>query len=294
MDTNNNIQTIKQPLTYEEQINLLKSRNLLLFNEEKAIQFLKGVNYYRWSAYTLSLKRDNVFKEGVTFEHVCNLYEFDKKLRHLLIPMLERVEILFRTRIAYHIAHQYGALGYEESTHFENIDFHQEFMNRMEDEIKRNKRNEFILHHKQKYGGQIPIWVAVEVMSFGVLSMLFSNMRSTDKKSIAEQLGNIPSEYIESWLVCLAYVRNVCAHFGRLYNKKLAKRPKIWGKDRKYLISYDQIFSMIFVIKKFLVGTSEWTHFVTNLEALVDQYEEVELNLIGFPVNWREILRLSY
>ncbi len=60
----------------------------------------------------LIYKKDDKFYEGTSIEDIYNLYEFDKKFRNLLMSTLESIEVAFRTRIAYLIAHQYGALGY--------------------------------------------------------------------------------------------------------------------------------------------------------------------------------------
>jgi abortive infection bacteriophage resistance protein len=66
--------TIKKPTTFIEQVNILKSRNLQIEEEEKAIETLKRINYYRLSAYMLSFKSSDRFYDGVSFSDVYNLY----------------------------------------------------------------------------------------------------------------------------------------------------------------------------------------------------------------------------
>jgi len=83
---------IKQPKTYEEQIELFKKRGLLIEDEASAIAILSKINYYRFSAYTLTLKKDNVFHENASFNQIYNLYEFDRKLRLELLSSLEQIE----------------------------------------------------------------------------------------------------------------------------------------------------------------------------------------------------------
>jgi len=43
----------KQPLSFEEQLQLLKDRNLIVDNDIKALSYLRGISYYRLSAYYL-------------------------------------------------------------------------------------------------------------------------------------------------------------------------------------------------------------------------------------------------
>ncbi|BCJ85846.1 hypothetical protein skT53_08310 [Effusibacillus dendaii] len=139
------------------------------------------------------------------------MYEFDHRFRYLIMEMTEQVEIAFRTHIAYHIAHSYGALGHLESVHFENPVYHEAFLVELNKEVRRSHEI-FIKHHFEKYEGKIPIWVAVEVLSFGALSKLFSNLKNEDKNDIAKNNYRVPAIYLESWLKCLSYVRNICAH----------------------------------------------------------------------------------
>lgn len=288
LDTYKNV---KPPTTFQQQVELIKNRGALIYDEDEALKILKRTNYYRLSAYFLSLKEGkDQFKKGVTFEKIYSLYEFDRKLRILLLEYLESIEIAFRTHITYLLAHKYGPLCYLYSQFFENEQYHKEFLGKLMKEIEAQKGKElFIKHHLDKYDGHFPIWAAIEVTSFGWLSKLYSNMKKEDKKAIAREYYNVSYVYLVNWLHVLGYIRNVCAHFGRLYNKPLAKRLKLSKKENR--VPNDRIFAVIFVMKK-LLPTNDWRHFVTRLEALIEQYEDnIELDRIGFPTNWRSILR---
>lgn len=281
---------LKPPATFESQLQILKSRGLIIEDEDFAIRVLQRINYYRLSAYGLSLKRDDHFFERVTFSQIHALYEFDHRLRYLIMDMTEQVEIAFRTHISYHIAHTYGALGHLQSAHFENEGYHSLFVNELDKEVRRSQEI-FIKHHFVKYGGSIPVWVAVEVLSFGALSKLFSNMNNKDKNHIAKTNYQAPSVYLESWLKCLSYIRNICAHYGRLYNRPLTSKPRLNDQSKKMGIQQNKIFANIYVLKQLIPDRNKWSDFVTRLEALISAYEEVvELERIGFPGNWEDIL----
>lgn len=137
------------------------------------------MNYYRFSAYGLTLKqkgKTDIYQDGVTFRQMKAIYNFDKRLRELLIYHLESVEIEFRTKIAYYHAHEFGALSYLKSENFDKEWAHKKFLNDLERDIDRAGEELFVMHHKSKYSGEFPFWVAIEVISFGELSKLFRNL----------------------------------------------------------------------------------------------------------------------
>src|SRR5699024_3673347 len=111
---------IKKPTTFSEQVELLKLRNLYIEDAEFEEKMLKRNNYYMLYANMLTLKEDNNFNEGTTFNQLLAIYEVDRKLRHLLMEALENIEIAFRSHLSYLIAHKYGTLGYEDKKNFTN------------------------------------------------------------------------------------------------------------------------------------------------------------------------------
>jgi len=285
------VSQIKPPTTFEQQIEIFRSRNLIIEDEKEAIEFLKRVNYYRLTGYTLTLKKNDRFFDGVTFNDIRHLYEFDKKLRNLLLEVLEDIEISFRTHIAYHHAHNYGPLGYLDSKNFENESHHASFLEELKKSI--NKRNDelFIRHYKEKYHNEYPIWVALETVPMGCLSKLFMNLKREDKQFISNNYYNVKYFYVESWLHCLSYVRNICAHYSRLYNKRLVITPKLHRKEKRLLESNDKIFAVIIVMKRLCLNKVLWKNFVRKLSELMEAYNDVvDLKEIGFLNNWQEIL----
>ena len=123
-----------------------------------------------------------------------------------MMAVLETIEIAFRTQIAHVLAHKYGPLGYLESTNFDNPDLYEELKEKILNEI--NKSDEiFIEHHKRKYNNPFPVWVALEVTTFGLLSKIYSNLKTEDKKEIAKNYYNeLSHRHIQSWIHTLSVV----------------------------------------------------------------------------------------
>nr|WP_295975492.1 Abi family protein [uncultured Bacillus sp.] len=284
---------VKPPKTYKEQVELYKSRNLHIEDSEYAEKILQRVNYYRLSAYGLTMKDPvikNQYIQGASFKKMLSLYEFDRRLRLLLLGVLETIEIALRTHISYEVAHKFGPLGYKDKENFINEKFHQESMKELDSLINKSRKGElFIQHHFKKYDGVIPIWAVIEITSFGYLSKLYRNLNADVKKHIAKVYYNVPHYYLESWLQTLSNIRNVCAHYGRLYNKKLTFIPKLFKKERNEFDNW-HIFAAIYIIQR-LLNKTEGNRFITDLEVLISEYEDyIDFSHIGFPPNWKELL----
>jgi abortive infection bacteriophage resistance protein len=213
----------KQAKTYEEQLGILKGRGLLVLDDARAIHCLAHHNYYRLSAYRFPLTIDgnpDRFLPGVTFDDVWNLYHFDRTLRSLVSEAVKRLEISMRSRWAYTLAHTHGPQAYETPAVFHDPRRHTESLARLDEELNRSDEI-FVGHYRNDYKmSRPPIWVVCEVMSFGLLSRFFENMRfDRDKKAVSSTYG-FPPDILKSLLTHCVYIRNMCAHHARLWNRR--------------------------------------------------------------------------
>ena len=249
---------LKPPTTYEEQLDLLVKRGLLVEDKRFALDVLSKVNYYRFSAYLLPFKEPHgeCFKKSSSFEQINSIYEFDRKLRNLIMSAIEPIEILLRTKIAYHHGHKYGTEGYMIEDNFDNMDMHDKFIKELKETIQKNKKALFVKHHLDKYDGRFPIWVATEMFSFGMLSKFYANMKSEDRKYIAKNIFGISQKHLRSWLVCITDLRNRCAHYMRLYYHKLVFYPKLpYGP---YENCSRRVFDILYIMKYLYLNHNEW------------------------------------
>lgn len=281
---------VKKPTTYEEQLNKLKERGCIVEDEKQALEVLKNVNYYRLTAYFLSFqKTDKTYFEGTTFENVYNVYEFDRKLRNLIFSVLEEIEILLRTRLAYYFSHKYGALGYMDKTNLGNSFDKERFDDLCDELVKHNEAKLFVKHHIYKYEGKFPLWVLVELMSFGNLSLFYADMTRADKKEFAKTVFGTYDNNLQSWLLCLTDLRNSCAHYARLYNTKMRAEPRT---PNGYCKLGKTVFDYIQIVKFLYPNIEKWNVcFVSKLSSLIQEYAEyIDLKHIGFPEDWASIL----
>lgn len=117
----NKIQYTKAPLTFDQQLELLTERGLIISDKERANNFLSRINYYRLSAYYVPFEKSkHQFKNNVYFSDIQNIYEFDKKLRNLIYEAVETIEIALRTSIAYYLVNKHNAFIHEDQNIFFN------------------------------------------------------------------------------------------------------------------------------------------------------------------------------
>jgi len=289
------MKSMKLPKTFTEQIDILRARNLEFGSEIFATDFLRRVNYYRFSGYLLAFKQeDGTYKPGTFFEDAVSLYNFDHELRSLMMKAFGIIETEIKTMIAYQHAHKYGPLGYEDSSNFNTKHNRAQFEKRFEDVKSQRKKSLFVSHHLKSYSGKLPIWVAVEIFNLGMLSYFYADLRTEDKKLVASEFGT-SYDYFETWLHSLTVLRNTCAHHDRLYNIKFDIAPKLPKEFAKYANPNDRyLFRYLYMLKLlFYNNKDKWNNSIlADLVALVQQYSPVlTLESMGLPVLWNFILK---
>ncbi|MFC3868100.1 Abi family protein [Helicobacter equorum] len=285
--------------TISELLEILKNRGLIINDDKFASDFLYNVNYYRLSAYFIPFyKSENVFKSNITFENICDLYEFDKELRGVIFKYLEQIEIILRTRISHIHAREYGVFGYLNNENSLNRTYkrkkdnvktlYKEFMEKVEQEKSRSNEV-FIKHIKEKYKtNDLPIWALSEILSFGTLTKLYAILPKALKKEIANSFNkNLDIEIFDNWLLGLTVIRNTCAHHARIWNRKFTPSFKYPKKLNDFLskeVKNNQIFFALSVMLVLLNNNK----LKDELVSLFKKYPNVDTSEMGFMHNWQE------
>jgi abortive infection bacteriophage resistance protein len=256
--------------TFEEQIEGLRSRGLIIANESNALNLLQRISYFRLSAYFLS---------ETSFEKIERIYTFDAKLRNQLLAIIEPIEIAFRTQIAYLIAHKYGIHGHLTDTHFRH---HDGFLSSLEKEAKRSS-DPSISRYIERFGSAIPVWIALEIIPLSVLSRFFSNLMQVDQEDIANNHYELSASYVRSWLKCLNDTRNICAHHGRIYSRQLPSSPKLFKWTSRLNLNKNMIFAQLLAFKNLYLDKLDWNSKMTHLFALLEEYADcISIDHLGF------------
>ena len=287
----------KPPLTFEKQAEKLIKRGLQA-DKKELLEKLKTVNYYRLSGYWYPFRNsDDNFKPGTTLKKVWRRYTFDRQLRLLVLDAIERVEISVRTNLIYYNSHEYGPWGYTANINLPELGDEQfkGLISKFKIAKKRSSET-FVEHFEEKYGDKhvlLPIWMAAEIVTFGMTLTMFRGVDNKIKQKIAFNYG-IPDVVLLSWLVALNTVRNVCAHHGRLRDRILDYTPKI-PRGNKYPqwhdpveIPKERVFSILTILKYLMNTIAPQSKWDKRLITLMDRYREIPIQPMGFPENWKQ------
>ncbi len=293
----------------DEQISLLISRNLLFRDIEAAKAKLRECQYYRLTAYRhpfVSPDNKDRFLDGVYFDDIWRLYVFDRRLRFIVMDAIERIEVSLRSRWAHILAEKYGALAYENQELFDER-ARRNSAHAIPKKIETSK--EPCIRHYVENGQKVPIWSLCEILTYGELLTLFNSIKARKLKNEILKDFDLDEKIASSFFNFLRIARNICAHHGRLWNKRLFANIKIPSRPEPLAMSvnypdisdsdteaektakmnaqksvYNVLVILIFLVGK-IAPQSEWKK---RLTALISAGEkEGYLKEMGFPQDWK-------
>lgn len=288
---------LKKHKSIDEQIALLESRNLLIADKQFARDVLQNVNYYRLSGYLHNYKQEDSDKyiEGISFEQILQIYEFDTRLTRLLMFVLEDIEETLKTRLSYSLSSMFpnDPKIYLKKKIYRDEEEFKKFRKIFRTAKANNQGIPFIKHHNVKYNGQLPIWVAVEIFTMGNIDSMYSNLEGKYQKKIAATY-NTGSMQLQNWIENLRYTRNHLAHYMRIYRYSFGRIPKSCSNHVTTAKYTGKIFDQIMIMKFMYSKPEEWNEYVLpELERLFESYKDVvELSGLGFPDDWKDHLKI--
>ena len=311
----------KPHLDIPGQIALLRSRGMDVGDPAKVAGYLERIGYYRLSGYWYPLRQSRVllgadgkptikvlddFRPGASFGQAVDLYVFDKRLRLLFLDAIERIEVALRVSIALLLsardpwAHRKAALLPGSFAKRINPNTgrtaHQDWLARL-DQIAARSKDEFVRHFTARYSGPLPIWIAIELWDFGMLSTFLAGMAMADQILIGAKYGVQRPELLTGWMRGINLVRNICAHHGRLWNRSLADQPKppkvgelllldhiatdVFAQSRLYGVAGPMRFLL-----RTISPTTTWSDRLSNQLAAFPAAPGVAIAQSGFPRGW--------
>lgn len=318
---------MKEFKTIDEQINLLKARNVSFNNEAEAKKILLNNNYYNIiNGYKdLFLDSNNLqdFKQGTAFEEIYALYDFDRQLRNIFLEFILKIENSLRSLIAYYFSKSYGHDNYLKLDNFEtymNIcaskDTKQKqikhihmLIGDINKKIASSMDTSYVNHYMTQYGF-IPLWVLVNILSFGDICNFYKLMKQSERVAIAKEF-NIAESELSSLLSILAKTRNLCAHDERLYNYNFKTNTSINDTkyhlqmnltitNNRYDIGKNDLFAVVIALK-LLLSTEDYDKFhhklFSRIMSIKSKLKTITLDNVleamNFPNNWHDISKMS-
>jgi abortive infection bacteriophage resistance protein len=292
---------LKKPLSFEDQVSRLIEHGMTVPSKRDAAEFLKCVNYYRFTGYALQFRAENGqdYRPETNFNTVRRIYQFDAELRGILRIALDAAEAMFRTQIAngFVMAKCQEAPydGHYLASNFYRPELQQEVLNSLLKEEERRTESLVVKHHKQQYNDKMPLWVIVELLSLSSLSALYYAMYLSEQQAIADSCGKTV-DLFRNHLHVLTVLRNKCSHGARLYNTRFVPPPKLGPSylHRHPEVANETVFAAILVLFRNLPLVSDRQMLFNSLCNCLSKYEDVvDLDLIGFPENYRQLLTIE-
>lgn len=303
----------KQFKTLDEQLELFKYKGLVINDPEYTKKVLLRENYFFLNGYRhLFMKSDSNkrYIDGTTFEELYSLFLFDRHFRNIMFKNLLTLENNVKSIISYQLSRKYG---YKENDYLKlkNFDPRPEKTRQINDLIKKMKRqirsngpqHAATMHYINNYG-YIPLWVLVKVLSFGIVSELYTVLKPEDRLAIAK-IYNMDSDTFSKYLVMLSNYRNLCAHEDILFENKTQRviddtpyhlMLNIDKTNGEYIYGKNDLFAIIIIMKQ-LLSDVEIKNMVIEIDHALDNLAynlkvipiEKVLDRMGFPINWKQI-----
>ena len=268
-------------------------------DRDRAEHYLQFIGYYRLSGYWFPFQHrdgsinNDVFRAGTNFETILERYVFDRRLRMVVMDAVERIEVAARAVISNTMSAQFGPHWFLDASRFRPGYNHTELLRVINRETgisprNRHKQTQFIHHYVTNYHSPSlpPSWMIFEVLSFGVVSRIFANIRDNERRMIANEVA-LPRDRLESWLHAIAHLRNFCAHHSRVWNREFRVTPSIPRPERSHVTRRKRLYAFAVAIQILVKRVSGDTHWSDRLEELFQDYPAIPIDEMGFPSNWR-------
>ena len=273
--------------------------------------------------YLLILSNNQMYKKGTTFEEIYSLYEFDRQLRNIFLEYILKIENSMRSLIAYYFSLSYGNDNYLKLDNFETykntsikdenkqkqLKYIQILIGNINKKIASSIDTNYIKHYMIQYGF-IPLWVLVNILSFGDICNFYKLMKQKERVIISKKF-NISEVDLSSMLNILSKTRNLCAHDERLYNYKFQTNTSIndskyhlqLGINKikgRYIIGKNDLFAVVISLK-LLLSKEDYNKFhskmFSRIMSIQSKLKTIKLSdlldSMNFPNNWHDLQKMS-
>lgn len=322
--------------SYNSQLRILRSRGLDVPTTGVPKRILQQENYYKLINGYKSLFIDTVrttptnevYKSGASIYEIKALYDFDAEIRSIFLKRILRIENNFGSAISYVFSEKYGYDNYLKLENFEipqvppgvtgnalkkarekQINTTQEVYKLIQDiqgDIARAIKNQKYVQHYMVDYGYIPMWVLVNVLTFGRVSKFYRKMKETDQRNVAKIL-NVRHDELFGIIGILTLVRNICAHDERLFDFS-SHTPQLktnsihnalsipTDSNGNLLYGKKDLFAALISLK-LLSSKADFNKVYTDIKYAIELLNnnlhtitiDDVLEKMGFPNNWKDI-----
>ena len=238
---------MKKNLTFLEQAELLEKRGIKINNLESVSNKLKTISYYKLKEFAepFNIRKygQEPLYENVTFEEILQRYYQDKNLRIYLMHAIEKIEISFKTIIAYNLG-KLGAYGYlDEGSWINRSDFLRNkaaFKNIFEKHSRENFYEVEIDYKKGLYSRKVPsVWIFINSLTFGEVVKIYEIMSLKREREVAKYY-KLNKDNLDSFIRAVKLIRNLCAHNNNIIDFRFKTFPVILNEWKPYIKDFSK------------------------------------------------------
>ncbi|BDD37951.1 Abi family protein [Streptococcus ruminantium] len=295
-------------LEWEKQIDLFKQRGMDIGDAKLNQEKLQHISYYRLKEFARPLAKiskkngyTDISYDGITFKQVLTRYYQDKNLRINLLHAIEKIEVSLKTKVSYILGKNYGAFGYlnfsnwTNRTKFKKFEIEKQqyyFKSKLLKTIELSNHSELKNVQNLNSDGFPSVWLTIDMLMFGELINLIDLMSKNNKKQLAS-FYNCSVKELLSWIKCLNFIRNICAHNSNILDIQLQTTPvkNIDWDNHLFVISgkkgnrtTNRLAIVIFIIIDLVAQINpkyDWKKITSNLKTIVKSNPQ-NAHLLGF------------
>ncbi len=303
--------------TLDEQVEILRNKGLVIDNEDYAKEILLRENYFFLNGYRhlfMKSSDNSMYIPGTKIEELYSLFLFDRRLRSIFFKNILIVENNVKSIISYQLSKKYG---YKEKDYLNPNNFVNngakrkqvsDLISKMKRQIKTNATQHAATQHYVNNYGYIPLWVLVKVLSFGIVSELFSVLKKEDQYEIVD-LYDLDIDVFSNYLVILSNYRNLCAHEDIMFENRTQKyindtkyhrMLNIPMMDNEFIYGKNDLYALVIILKS-LLKDSEIKDMINEIDKAISNLEfnlrsipiDKVLDRMGFPNNYMDIVDIK-
>ncbi len=303
--------------TLDEQVEILRNKGLVIDNEDYAKEILLRENYFFLNGYRhlfMKSSDNSMYIPGTKIEELYSLFLFDRRLRSIFFKNILIVENNVKSIISYQLSKKYG---YKEKDYLNPNNFVNngakrkqvsDLISKMKRQIKTNATQHAATQHYVNNYGYIPLWVLVKVLSFGIVSELFSVLKKEDQYEIVD-LYDLDIDVFSNYLVILSNYRNLCAHEDIMFDNRTQKYINdtkyhrilnIPMMDNEFIYGKNDLYALVIILKS-LLKDNEVKDMINEVDKAISNLEfnlrsipiDKVLDRMGFPNNYMDIVDIE-
>lgn len=310
------MQTPIKFFSFDEQVSLIIEKGIEIKDKDYAKEMLQQIGYFPLIGgykHLFKIPTTNKYKAGTTIEEIISLYTFDKELRELFFKYLLQIERHMRSLMSYYFTPYYGTAEkqYLDIKNYNDTKRNHATIVKLISTLKRATTTTdytYINYYRKTYGN-IPLWVSINILTFGNISKMFQVFPQSLKSKVLKNFEQLNQRQMDQFLSVLTKYRNVCAHGERLFTYKttdsiadtpLHKKLSLPYSGNQYMKGKQDLFAMVIAFK-YLLPRNDFLEFKRQLAKEINRanmevkhINETELlNSMGFPENWKDITKYT-